>query len=55
MLGTNAVNEINNSARLSEYDYRNTIEAAERVNWRIEDIIGGDKRLDFTKRLCRSL
>ena len=50
MLGANAVNEINNSARLREYDYRDTIEAAERVNWRIEDIIGGDKRLDFTKR-----
>ena len=50
MLGANTINEINNPARLPEYDYRDTIEAAERVNWRIEDIIGGDKRLDFTKR-----
>ena len=32
-----------------EYDYRDTIVAAQKVNWRIEDIIGGDKKLDFTK------
>ena len=33
----------------TEYTYRETLAAAERVNWRIEDIIGGDKRLDFTR------
>jgi hypothetical protein len=33
----------------TEYTYRDTLAAAERVNWRIEDIIGGDKRLDFSK------
>jgi hypothetical protein len=33
----------------SQYDYRETIVASQRVNWRIEDIIGGDKQLDFQK------
>ena len=51
MLGATVVNEINNSAPVPEYDYRDTIVAAQKVNWRIEDIIGGDKRLDFSKRL----
>lgn len=32
------------------YDYRETIVASQKVNWRIEDIIGGDKKLDFSKR-----
>lgn len=50
MLGANVVNEINRSAPIPEYDYRDTIVAAEKVNWRIEDIIGGDKKLDFSKR-----
>jgi hypothetical protein len=31
------------------YDYRETIVAARRVNWSIDDIIGGDKKLDFSK------
>ncbi|MEB3331666.1 MAG: hypothetical protein VKI83_04135 [Synechococcaceae cyanobacterium] len=30
--------------------YAQTLQRAARVNWRIEDIIGADKRLDFTKR-----
>ncbi|HSK72221.1 MAG TPA: hypothetical protein VK892_11030 [Pyrinomonadaceae bacterium] len=34
---------------LPQYDYRETIVVSERVNWRIEDIIGDDKKLDFTK------
>lgn len=33
-----------------QYDYRDTIVASAKVNWRIEDIISGDKRLDFSKR-----
>jgi len=33
----------------NNYSYRGVLETAERINWRIEDIIGGDKRLDFTK------
>ncbi|MFL6466607.1 MAG: hypothetical protein ACJ72Z_01475, partial [Pyrinomonadaceae bacterium] len=50
MLGTTVVNEINNSAPIPDYDYQDTIAASQKVNWRIEDIIGGDKKLDFSKR-----
>lgn len=32
-----------------QYDYRETLAASQKVNWRIEDIIGGDKKLDFSK------
>jgi hypothetical protein len=31
------------------YTYEATLEASQRANWRIEDVIGGDKRLDFDK------
>jgi hypothetical protein len=31
------------------YSYQATLAASQRVNWRIEDVIGGDKRLDFSK------
>jgi len=31
------------------YSYQGTLETSERISWRIEDIIGGDKRLDFAK------
>ena len=31
------------------YDYGSTYRQALRVNWQIEDIIGGDKTLDFQK------
>jgi hypothetical protein len=31
------------------YTYRGALEACERIGWRIEDIIGGEKRLDFSK------
>ena len=33
----------------TSYNYQETLAASAKVNWRIEDIIGGDKRLDFTK------
>jgi len=33
----------------SRYSYKETLETAEKVGWRVEDIIGGDKRLDFTR------
>jgi len=33
----------------NHYSYQAALETAERINWRIEDIIGGDKRLDFSK------
>jgi hypothetical protein len=31
------------------YSYQATLAAAERIGWRVDDIIGGDKTLDFTK------
>ena len=31
------------------YSYQATLTASQKVNWRIEDIIGGDKQLDFSK------
>jgi hypothetical protein len=31
------------------YNYQQTLAASVKANWRVEDIIGGDKRLDFTK------
>jgi hypothetical protein len=33
----------------SNYSYQVALETSERVNWRIEDIIGGEKRLNFSK------
>src|SRR4029079_13335931 len=30
-------------------NYQETLAASVKANWRVEDIIGGDKRLDFTK------
>lgn len=32
------------------YSYQAALAASRKVNWRIEDIIGGEKRLDFSKR-----
>ena len=31
------------------YTYQGTLAAAERVGWRVEDLIGGDKALDFSR------
>ena len=31
------------------YTYRDTLAASQRVNWRVEDIIGPDKPLDFSR------
>jgi hypothetical protein len=52
MLGEANVNTIAKagSAAAHQYEYRDTLVAAQKVNWRIEDIIGGDKKLDFSKR-----
>lgn len=33
----------------STYSYPAILAASERVNWKVEDLIGGDKRLDFSK------
>lgn len=30
-----------------EYTYEATLKASQKANWRLEDVIGGDKRLDF--------
>ena len=32
-----------------QFSYQAVLAASQRVNWRVEDIIGGDKRLDFAK------
>ncbi|MEP7273413.1 MAG: hypothetical protein ABI882_18075, partial [Acidobacteriota bacterium] len=45
MTGSNDVQTV----RSHGYTYGAALAASQRVNWRIEDIIGGDKRLDFTK------
>lgn len=34
---------------LERYSYQATLAATEGLHWRIEDIIGGDKKLDFSK------
>jgi len=31
------------------YSFKELLGRAERINWRVEDIIGGDKKLDFSK------
>ena len=31
------------------YSYESTLAASERIGWKVEDLIGGDKKLDFTK------
>src|SRR5688500_17062767 len=49
MLGATVVNENTASFAASQYEYHDTIVAAQKVNWRVEDIIGGDKKLDFSK------
>jgi hypothetical protein len=30
-------------------DYQTLLETSQRINWRVDDIIGGDKKLDFSK------
>ena len=42
---------INNNLKTAAlpYSFRETLAISHKVNWRIEDIIGGDKQLDFTK------
>ena len=34
---------------MNHNSYQQALETAQRVNWRINDLIGGDKRLDFSK------
>jgi len=39
----------NAKGRVDQYDYAETLATSQKVNWKIEDIIGGDKKLDFSK------
>lgn len=32
-----------------DYTYEDALAASEQINWRVEDLIGGDKRLDFSR------
>ena len=32
-----------------QFTYQATLAASEKINWRVEDIIGGERRLDFTR------
>lgn len=38
-----------NNTTTNAYDYRETLAVSQKVNWKIEDIIGGEKTLDFAK------
>ena len=31
------------------YSYETALAASSRINWKVEEIIGGKKKLDFTK------
>ena len=33
----------------NNYSYQSTLAASERIGWKVEDLIGGEKKLDFTK------
>ncbi len=50
MLGAAILNNGTNRDRQPAYGYKETIVASQKVNWQIEDIIGGDRRLDFSNR-----
>jgi hypothetical protein len=47
MLGEAINNNVNTS--VLPYSFKETLAVSQKVNWRIEDIIGGDKQLDFSK------
>ena len=42
-------NNANNTGYVPSYEFKDTLVASQRVNWRVEDIIGEDKPLDFSK------
>ena len=31
------------------YTYQDILAASQRIDWRVEDLIGGDRHLDFSK------
>jgi hypothetical protein len=39
----------NGKTKVPSYSFQAALAASEKIRWRIEDIIGGDKRLDFSK------
>ena len=43
------INNQTQTKTIQHYDFKDTLVASYKVNWRIEDIIGEDKQLDFTK------
>jgi hypothetical protein len=45
MIAIQEVRKIN----VRDYTYQGALEASDKINWKIEDIIGGDKRLDFSR------
>jgi hypothetical protein len=45
MVAIQAIRKIN----VRDYTYQGALEASDKINWRVEDIIGGDKRLDFNR------
>lgn len=50
MLGATVIENGASANGVHQYDYRDTIVASQKVNWKIEDIIGGEKTLNFHKR-----
>jgi hypothetical protein len=50
MLGTRTSTSNTKGVAVASYDYRETLLASQKVSWDIDDIIGGDKKLDFSKR-----
>ena len=48
MIAINAIRK-ETATTWPNYTYEATLAASEQVNWRVEDLIGGDKRLDFGK------
>jgi hypothetical protein len=41
--------ESKSKINVRNYTYQAALEASDKINWRLEDIIGGDKKLDFTR------
>ena len=51
MMDATTINTNPNRRLIARHDYRDAIAASIKVNWRLEDIIGGnDKRLNFSRR-----
>ena len=49
MLSAEIQNGVATAELPASFDYRASIATSQKVNWRVEDIIGGDKTLDFSK------